>query len=121
MLVLVTGATGKVGRAFLGSFLNEVRWSEARVRVLCHNRTLPPNQRLEIVRGSIADRAVVASAMAGVTHVFHMATVKEDPDHAMDVSVKGMFWLLEAFRQSSTAKQFVLIGCDCAVGHIMVP
>jgi hypothetical protein len=35
----------------------------------------------------------------------------------MDVTVKGLFWLLEAFRQSTTAKQFMLIGGDAAVGH----
>lgn len=121
MLVLVTGATGKVGQAFLARFLADPRWPEARVRALCHNRTLPETERLEVVKGSIADRAVVDRAMAGVTHVFHMATVKETPDEAMDVSVKGMFWLLEAFRQSPTASQFVLIGGDCVVGHIFVP
>ena len=121
MLILVTGATGKVGRAFLDAFLAEVRWSGARVRALCHNRTLPDHTRLEVMRGSISDRSVVEQAMAGVTHVFHMATVKEDPDLAMDVSVKGMFWLLEAFRQSPTAQQFVLIGGDGSVGHIVVP
>jgi nucleoside-diphosphate-sugar epimerase len=118
MHVLVTGATGKVGRAFLTRFLADARWSDARVRALCHNRTLPPEERLEVVRGSIADREVVERAMAGITHVFHMATVKEDPVQAMDVSVKGMFFLLEAFRASATAQQFVLIGGDCAVGHI---
>jgi nucleoside-diphosphate-sugar epimerase len=79
-----------------------------------------PADRLEIVRGSIADRSVVTQAMAGVTHVFHMATVKEDPVQAMDVSVKGMFWLLEEFRQSRTTNQFVLIGGDCVVGHCFV-
>jgi nucleoside-diphosphate-sugar epimerase len=35
----------------------------------------------------------------------------------MDVTVKGMFWLLEAFRESKAAKQFILIGGDAAVGH----
>jgi nucleoside-diphosphate-sugar epimerase len=35
----------------------------------------------------------------------------------MDVTVKGRFWQLEAFRQSPTAKQFMLIGGDVAVGH----
>jgi len=120
MLVLVTGATGKVGQAFLARFLADPRWPEARVRALCHNRTLPETDRLEVVKGSISDRAVVDQAMAGVTHVFHMATVKETPEEAMDVSVKGMFWLLEAFRQSPTASQFVLIGGDCVVGHIFV-
>jgi nucleoside-diphosphate-sugar epimerase len=35
----------------------------------------------------------------------------------MDITVKGLFWLLEAFRDSSTAQRFVLIGGDAAVGH----
>jgi len=121
MLILVTGATGKVGRAFLDSFLNEVRWSRTRLRALCHNRTLPAHDRIETIHGSISDAGVVERAMAGVTHVFHMATVKEDPELAMDVSVKGMFLMLEAFRKSPTASQFVLIGGDCTVGHIIVP
>ena len=120
MNILVTGATGKVGQQFLARFLSDTRWSTARVRALCHNRTLPPAPRLDIVRGSIADRDVAEAAMDGVTHVFHMATVKEDAAHAMDVSVKGMFHLLEAFRRSPSARQFVLIGGDCTVGHIMV-
>jgi UDP-glucose 4-epimerase len=119
MLVLVTGATGKVGQAFLTRFLSDARWAKARVRALCHNRTLPQQDRLETIRGSIADRDTVDAAMAGVTHVIHMATVKEDPVQAMDVSIKGMFWLLEAFRSSSTAQQFMLISGDCAVGHII--
>jgi nucleoside-diphosphate-sugar epimerase len=28
-----------------------------------------------------------------------------------------MFWLLEAFRQSRTAKRFILVGGDAAIGH----
>ena len=121
MNILVTGATGKVGQEFLARFLSDPRWSSARVRAFCHSRTLPPAPRLEIVRGSIADRGAVEAAMDGVTHVFHMATVKEDPVQAMDVSVKGMFHLLEAFRHNPTGRQFVLIGGDCSVGHIFVP
>ena len=121
MRVLVTGATGKVGQEFLERFLADARFDTARVRALCHNRTLPPAPRLDIVRGSIADPVAVAAAMQGISHVFHMATVKEDPVHAMDVSVKGMFHLLEAFRHNPAARQFVLIGGDCSVGHIFVP
>lgn len=120
MLLLVTGATGKVGQVLLQRILAEPRWAAARIRALCHNRSLAPHERVESVKGSIADRATVDTAMAGVTHVIHMATVKEDPQQAMDVSVKGMFWLLEAFRTSATAEQFMLIGGDCTVGHISV-
>jgi len=117
MRVLVTGATGKVGQAFLARFLVEPRWRDAVVVALCHNRTLPQTDRLKVVRGSISDREIVAGAMAGVTHVVHMAAVKEDPVHAMDVSIKGMFHLLEEFRTNPSAQQFMLIGGDCVVGH----
>lgn len=121
MHVLVTGATGKVGQHFVARLLADRRWPELRVRALCHNRVLDGRERLETVRGSIEHREVVAAALRGITHVVHMATVKEDPQQAMDVSVKGMFWLLEEFRQSPTAKQFMLVGGDCVVGHCMVP
>jgi nucleoside-diphosphate-sugar epimerase len=117
MLALVTGATGKVGRHFIDRFLTEERFSHARVRALCHNRLLDTSDRLEVARGNIADRATVESAMQGVTHVIHLATCKETPEDVMDVAVKGMFWLLEAFRQSPTARQFILIGGDAAIGH----
>jgi nucleoside-diphosphate-sugar epimerase len=35
----------------------------------------------------------------------------------MDVTVKGLFWLLEGFRLSPTARQFILIGGDAGIGH----
>ena len=35
----------------------------------------------------------------------------------MDLTVRGLSWLLEAFRRSTTAKQFMLIVGDGAVGH----
>ncbi len=53
-----------------------------------------------MVRGSIADRATVEAAVAGVSHVVHLATCKETPEVVMDVTVKGLFWLIEAFRAS---------------------
>ncbi len=117
MLVLVTGATGKVGRHFISRFLDNSRFSRARVRALCHNRTLEAGDRVEAVRGDIAERGAVEAAMRDVTHVLHLATCKETPETIMDVTVKGLFWLLEAFRTSKTAQQFILIGGDAAVGH----
>ena len=60
-------------------------------------------------------------ALEGVTHVVHLATCKETPDDAMDVSVKGLFWLLEGCRTSATFSQFILIGGDAAIGHFHYP
>jgi nucleoside-diphosphate-sugar epimerase len=72
---------------------------------------------MEVVKGSIADPVTVEEVMAGVTHVVHLATCKEIPETVMDVTVKGMFWLLEAFRKNPAARQFLLVGGDAAVGH----
>jgi hypothetical protein len=57
--------------------------------------------------------------MDGVTHVVHLATVKETPDLVMDVTVKGLFQLLEVAKDSPTFKQFMLIGGDAGMGHFV--
>lgn len=116
MHVLVTGPTGKVGQALIAR-LSERFGADIRVRALCHNRSLPETKFLSVLRGSISERETCRAAIRDVTHVVHLATCKETPDKVMDVTVKGLFWLLEEFRASPTAKRFVLIGGDAAVGH----
>jgi nucleoside-diphosphate-sugar epimerase len=115
--ILVTGATGKVGQNFISTLLSRPAFAQDRVRALCHNRQLASQERLEVVQGSLADAQVVEQAMTGVTHVLHLATPKETPSEIMDVAVKGLFWLLEACRQSDTFEQMILIGGDAALGH----
>jgi UDP-glucose 4-epimerase len=120
-LILVTGATGKVGQTFLRRLFSDPTFGDVRVRALCHNRTLPAADCLEVVRGSLADPETARLAMRGVTHVVHMAHVKETPEQVMDVAVKGLFYLLEESRVSETFQQFILIGGDNAVGHFVHP
>jgi nucleoside-diphosphate-sugar epimerase len=114
MLILVTGATGKVGRRVIEAIRQSPAHKDAKIRALCHNRTLPEDEHLSVVKGSIADRAVCERALRDVTHVVHLATCKETPEDVMDVTVRGLFWLLEEFRASKTAQQF---GGDAAIGH----
>lgn len=117
MHVLVTGAAGKVGQAFIAATLADPARANIRLRALCHNRVLPESDRLSVVRGSIAERDVCRRALDGITHVVHLATCKEVPETVMDVTVKGLFWLLEEFRLSLHAERFLLVGGDAAVGH----
>ncbi|WP_437504138.1 NAD-dependent epimerase/dehydratase family protein [Sorangium sp. So ce1099] len=119
--ILVTGAAGKVGQAFIRRFLAEPRFEAWKVRALCHNRMLEQTARLEVVRGSLEHRAVAREAVEGVSHVLHLATSKETPESIMDVAIKGMFWLLEACRVSPAFEQFILIGGDAGMGHFFYP
>ena len=119
--MLVTGATGKVGRHFIERFLREPKFKGWKLKALCHNRTIDAGDAVEVIKGSIADRAVVREAVAGASHVLHLATCKETPDEVIDVTVKGLFWLLEECRASDDFRQFILIGGDAAMGHFFYP
>ena len=119
--ILVTGATGKVGSAFINRLLADPKFDSFTVRALCHNREPKPHKRIETIHGSIEHRDIVEQAMDGVTHAIHLATVKETPEQIMDVAVKGLFWLLEACRTSPTFKQLIMVGGDAGVGHFVYP
>ena len=122
MLVLVTGATGKVGQALIARMSRESAAGQpVKIRALCHNRVLPGTEILSVMKGSIAEREVCRAAIEGVSHVVHLATCKETPEDVMDVTVKGLFWLLEACRASTSFRQLVLIGGDAAIGHFVHP
>jgi len=119
--ILVTGATGKVGRHFIERLLTSADHRDMTVRALCHHRLLESQERLEVIQGNISARPVVRAAMDGVSHVLHCATCKETPEDVIDVSVKGLFWLLEECRTSPTFNRIILIGGDAAMGHFFYP
>jgi len=119
--ILVTGATGKVGQTFIRRLFENSKFDDFMVRALCHNRMLEPHERQEVIRGSIEYYELLQEALAGVTHVLHLATCKETPDQIMDVAIKGLFWLLEVCRTSPTFQQFILIGGDAGLGHFHYP
>src|SRR5690606_39783121 len=102
-------ARGKVGQQSIRRLLSDPRFDAFVVRALCHNRRLAEGPRLEVETGSMSERADVERAMQGVTHVLHLATSKETPESIMDVAIKGMFWLLEAARNSDCFRQFLLV------------
>lgn len=119
--ILITGATGKVGKTLIKRLLHESKCDSLTIRALCHNRPLEEHPRIEIIHGSIQNLEAVEKALQDVTLVIHLATVKETPEQIIDVAVKGLFWLLETCRSSSTFQQFIMVGGDASVGHFIYP
>ena len=119
MHLLVTGASGKLGGKLLVRLLDTL--PNVKITAMTHSRDIAVSDgRIRVVKGDISSREFVERAMEGVTHVVHMATCKEIPDLVMDVTVKGMFWLLEVFRERQ-GDYFILIGGDAAIGHFVYP
>lgn len=119
--ILVTGASGKVGQNFIQHFKTNPKFKNDTLIAFCHQRTIPTENNIRVVKGDITLKQDVEVAMKGITHVVHLATCKESPDIIIDTTVKGMFWLLEEARKSNTFEQFILLGGDAAIGHCVYP
>ena len=121
MKVLITGATGKVGQSLIQRINSDKVLEDCTIRALCHTRGLEQTRRLEVIEGSIAEGEVVKRAVEGVTHVVHLATCKETPETIMDVTIKGLFWLLEECRMNPLFERLVMVGGDSSMGHFFYP
>jgi len=122
MLILVTGATGKVGRHFIAGLLDDPRSSRAGLRALCLDHSSDETDHVGVVRGSdterhVIERHVIAAKLDGVTRSVHLASCKEAPNDVTNVMVNGLFWTLEGFRAILPARQFNLIGGNAGLGH----
>lgn len=120
-LILITGAAGKVGQNFINHLVGNPKFIGDKIRALCHNRMVKETDQIEAIKGDISKEEDVVRAMKGVTHVVHLATCKEVPKDVMDITVKGLFWLLEECRKSIKFQQFILLGGDAGIGHCVYP
>jgi len=113
--VLVTGASGKIGRSLIPALIEQgysVRAVEFQTPVAFDT--------VEVVKGSVADRAFIRQTMEDVDAVCHLATSKED-ESFLDVSIRGTFNLLDEARERGHIKQFVLASGDAALGIFFYP
>ncbi len=111
MHVLVTGGAG-----FIGSHSTDRLLADgARVRVLDNfssgkRENLARHQRLEVVSGDIRDETAVASAMAGVSHVLHLAAQVsvavsvQAPLESTAINVGGFLNVLDAARRAGVQR-----------------
>jgi len=113
MNIAFFGASGKIGRAALPMLAGR----GCHVRALIHHTPLPEKyaETTTEIRGSITDSAAVEETVRGADIVIQMATTKENPETFFDVSLKGIFHILEACRKHPP-RQFILLGGDAAMG-----
>lgn len=106
MHVLVTGGAGFIGSHSVDLLLA----SGARVRVLDNfsrgrRENLVNHTQMEIITGDIRDKGTVDAALAGITHVLHLAanvsvvTSVEQPLTSAAVNLTGFLNVLEGARQ----------------------
>jgi len=97
--ILVTGATGFIGRRLLPRLVT----GDQHVRVLVRDPDRLPHDlrpRVEIVRGDLGDAGVADRAVTGVTHVLHLAALAKactrDPRDFHRLNADAVSILLDA-------------------------
>ena len=112
--VLITGASGRVGRYLIKKLLEK----KYRVRVLIHKTKLEgfDSEHIEVVNGDLIDRSSLENAVKDVDIVCHLAAVfddyppfryEKDNDLVYKFNVTGTYNILEAIRKSGSVKYIV--------------
>jgi len=86
-LILVTGATGTVGREVVRALLARGARVRALVRAPARASALPPD--VERVAGDLGDPAAVARALEGTRAAFYVSPHEPDEERLADVFVRG--------------------------------
>ncbi len=120
MKVLVTGGSGFVGSHVVEQLARGGTQVRALVRQTSNTKFLQTLDNVELVFGSIQDRASLNVAAAGVDAVVHAAGLVKarSPEEFFEVNVQGSENLLQAVKLNAADdfRRFVLVSSLAAVG-----
>lgn len=108
--ILITGATGRVGKHLVNALLNQGE----KVRALVKEKTVE-NENVEIFYGDLLDKESLKKAVENVDIIYHLAAVVDylaPKDIMFDVNVIGTKNLLEV----SKAKKFIYLSSTASMG-----
>lgn len=114
--VLVTGASGKVGR----NLIPELVKAGYNVRAVRFEEPVE-FEKVEIVDGDIRDPGFAKRALPDIDVVIHLANCKENREVFMETNIKGTFYLLDEAKRSGHIKQFIQAGSDARAGIFYYP
>src|SRR5579883_677383 len=107
MTILVTGATGFVGLHVTRLLVEKAKRIRVLVRPTSETRFIK-DLPVEFVQGDLRDRASLAPALAGVTHVFHVAADyrlwSRNPNELYESNVQGTRNLIDASRDAGVER-----------------
>src|ERR1043166_4939623 len=102
-LILVTGSSGRIGRAVAGEL-------QARGHALrCFDRSPTPGVK-DMVVGTLTDPACVARAMRGVNTLIHLAATPDDADFLAEIvpnNIIGVHHVLEAAKGAGVKRMIL--------------
>lgn len=114
--VLVTGASGKIGR----NCIPELVKAGYNVRALEHEEPVL-FEGIEVVKGDISDEKLAKRLVEDMDAVIHLANVKENREKFLSVNIGGTFYLLDACKESGHIQQFIAASSDARAGIFYFP
>jgi uncharacterized protein YbjT (DUF2867 family) len=115
-MLLLTGATGVVGRALLPRLLAEGRTVRCLVRD--PRRLGPERVRVQLALGDLADPPSFRNALRGVTTVVHLAQARRDQARGSIEELNGIAtWRLVEAASRAGVQRFVFLSALGASGH----
>ena len=115
--ILVTGGSGKIGKAAVPEIIK----AGYKVRAIQFQDERVMAKGVEIIQGTLSDPNLPKKALEDMDAVLHLANVKENRDLFMDVNVKGTFYLLDETMRCGHIKQFIQAGSDARAGIYYYP
>jgi nucleoside-diphosphate-sugar epimerase len=117
MKVLVTGASGRIGRAFVETYRDEYS-----LRLTSHRKLIEVSAGVEVVSADITDYDSILEAMEGIDAVVHLAAdprVQSPWDSILRLNLMGTYNIFEAARRSGT-KKVVFASSNHACGYSVI-
>lgn len=108
MRILVTGASGRIGRNLCRALLERGEKVVALVLPSDPNRELLAGFGVECITGDLTDYADIAPALQGVEAIYHLGALLPQGVNAFqlfEANLRGTFHLLEAVVQSGLAQK----------------
>lgn len=114
-MLLITGATGYIGRHLVARLVSQGERPRCLVRDIHKAKSILPADRVELVQGDTTQEATVDAAMQGVATIVHAAFITADrkshgENFYNDTNVNGTINVVKAAKRANVQRIIVISG-----------